>query len=262
MRYHHIGIPSSVPRDGEVFLAEFKLHVQGFEDSPYGVEWLRFEGGSPLPELVKSVPHVAFVVDDLETALKGKEVIIPPNRLMQFDSAQDEARLCAGIEVHPLGDARRAWAKDLLEERWGSPRIVSRGRIHDADRLPGFVALAAAGFESAGGSREPCGLVTYRIDGLECEMVSLDALRERRGAGSALVAAVVTAARAASCRRLWLITTNDNTRALRFYQRRGFTLAALHKGAIEASRRLKPSIARVGMDGIPIRDEIELEMLL
>jgi hypothetical protein len=73
---------------------------------------------------------------------------------------------------------------------------------------------------------------------------------------------VVAAARAAGRTRVWLITTNDNLDALRFYQRRGFTLAALHRGAVARSRRLKPTIPEVGAHGIPIRDELELERRL
>jgi hypothetical protein len=79
MRYHHIGIPTHRPRAGEVYLEQYKMYVSGFETSPFGVEWLRFEPDSPLPELVKTVPHVAFVVDDLATALAGEDVLIQPN---------------------------------------------------------------------------------------------------------------------------------------------------------------------------------------
>lgn len=78
-RYNHIGIPTDTPRDGERYLAEFKMYTQGYMDSPYGVEWLRFEPDCPLPELVKTVPHVAFIVDDLGAAITGKEILIEPN---------------------------------------------------------------------------------------------------------------------------------------------------------------------------------------
>jgi hypothetical protein len=78
-RFHHLGVPTSVPRPGEVYLAAFKVYVTGFESSPHGVEWMRFEPGSPIPELIRTVPHLAFVVDDLEAALAGKEVLTPPN---------------------------------------------------------------------------------------------------------------------------------------------------------------------------------------
>ena len=79
MRYHHLGIPTTEPREGEVFLPEFGMHVKGFDTNPFGIEWIRFESDSPLPELVKTVPHVAFQVDGLEAALAGHDVIIPPN---------------------------------------------------------------------------------------------------------------------------------------------------------------------------------------
>lgn len=79
MKYHHIGIPTSKPRPGEVYLEQFGMYVSGSESSRYGVEWMRFEPDSPLPELVKTVPHVAFEVEDLSKALEGKDVLIEPN---------------------------------------------------------------------------------------------------------------------------------------------------------------------------------------
>ncbi len=77
-RYHHVGIPTDVERPGETHLAQFGLYVSGFGTSPYGVEWMRFETSSPLHELIRTVPHVAFEVDDLEAALEGQEVLCPP----------------------------------------------------------------------------------------------------------------------------------------------------------------------------------------
>lgn len=79
LRYHHVGIPTAEVRADEVHLPEYGLHVSGFETSPFGVEWMRFDADSPLPELVKTVPHVAFQVDDLEAALFGHTVLIEPN---------------------------------------------------------------------------------------------------------------------------------------------------------------------------------------
>ena len=77
-RYHHLGIPTDVARPGETYLEKFGLYVSGFSTSPYGVEWMRFEKHSPLHELIKTVPHIAFEVDDLEAALEGQDVICPP----------------------------------------------------------------------------------------------------------------------------------------------------------------------------------------
>jgi ribosomal protein S18 acetylase RimI-like enzyme len=156
------------------------------------------------------------------------------------------------VTVRPLGDADRDWARAKLHGLWGET-VVSRGRVQDATVLPGFVA-------EQGGN--PVGLLTYRVDGDDCEVVTIDAFPQGGGAGTALIDAAAAAAREAGCRRVWLITTNDNLRALRFYQRRGFHLVAVHRDALARSRELKPSIPEVGMDGIPLRDELELEFTL
>jgi len=78
-RYHHLGIPSATPREGETYLKKYKAYVSGYETSPYGIEWMRFEPDSPLPEVVKNVPHVAFAVDDLAVEIAGKDILIEPN---------------------------------------------------------------------------------------------------------------------------------------------------------------------------------------
>jgi len=90
----------------------------------------------------------------------------------------------------------------------------------------------------------------------------MNSLVERIGVGTALLDDVKATAKSAGCRRLWLVTTNDNLAAMRFYEKRGFHFAAIHPNAIEVSRKVKPEIPILGLDGIPIRDEIELEILL
>ena len=157
------------------------------------------------------------------------------------------------FQIDAIGDEDRAWVASTVAERWGSGIVLSRGTIYQPRHLPGFIARRKG---------LPVGHLTYHLDRDSCEIVTLDSLREGKGVGSALIEAAVGAARAAGCRRLWLITTNDNLHALRFYQRRGFRLAALHPDAVTAARRIKPEIPLVGHDDIPIRDEIELEMLL
>jgi hypothetical protein len=77
-RYHHLGVPTDTPRPGECYLEQFKMYVCGFEASPYGIEWMRFEPDSPVSALIRTVPHIAFEVDDLEAALAGKEILSPP----------------------------------------------------------------------------------------------------------------------------------------------------------------------------------------
>jgi hypothetical protein len=79
VRFHHIGIPTNVPREGEIYLSGYGAYATDHEDNPYGVQWMRYDPDCPLPELVKTVAHVAFEVDDLQEALEGKEVLIEPN---------------------------------------------------------------------------------------------------------------------------------------------------------------------------------------
>ena len=77
-RYHHLGIPTEIPKPGERYLKHLKIHVAGFETSPYGIEWMRFDPDCPIPDLIKTVPHIAFEVDDLDAALEGREILSPP----------------------------------------------------------------------------------------------------------------------------------------------------------------------------------------
>jgi hypothetical protein len=77
-QFHHVGMPTEIPQPGEHYLERFKVFASGFATSPYGVEWLRFETDSPVPELVRRVPHVAFAVNNLKAAIEGREIVFPP----------------------------------------------------------------------------------------------------------------------------------------------------------------------------------------
>ena len=132
----------------------------------------------------------------------------------------------------------------------GSARVARRGELVDALARPAVVA-------TDGGV--VAGVLTYDVDGDSCEILTLHAARQWGGIGSAMVTAAARLGAAAGCRRFWVLTTNDNVDALRFYQRRGFQLSAVRCGAVDEARRtLKPEIPLVGSYGIPIRDEIEL----
>ena len=157
------------------------------------------------------------------------------------------------MRIRPLADGDRSWLEQLVPERWGAPTVVGHGRVYRVAELPGFVAQEGD---------EALGLVTYSIEGEACEIVTIDSLREGVGIGTALIEAVANKARQTGCRRVWLVTTNDNLPMLRFAQKRGFALVAVHPNAVEASRKLKSEIPPIGIDGIPIRDELELELLL
>lgn len=157
------------------------------------------------------------------------------------------------IEIRAIDDALRQWVAQTMREQWGADSVVGHGVVYRPRELPGFVALI-------GGER--VGLLTYHITDDACEIVTLDSFCEGQGVGTALIEAAQDAACQAGCTRLWLVTTNDNLHALRFYQKRGFVLVAVHRNAVDAARTLKPTIPLIGNDGIPIRDEIELEMML
>ncbi|HSB38354.1 MAG TPA: GNAT family N-acetyltransferase [Gaiellaceae bacterium] len=158
------------------------------------------------------------------------------------------------IEVRPLEDGDRSWSLDVQRDSWGEALVARRGELVDPTLLPAFVALVEG---------ERAGLVTYAVRGVECEIVTIASLREGLGVGRALLDAVREAAAAAGCRRIWLVTTNDNVRALAVYQRWGMELAAFRRDAVtEARTYLKPTIPERAANGIPIRDELELELLL
>ena len=157
------------------------------------------------------------------------------------------------MEIRLLTPADRDWVRRKIIETWGAETVVVHQTVYHPAELPGFIAEAEG---------EIAGLLTYHLEGEACEIVTLDAWRTGLGVGTALIETVKQAAGREKCRRLWLVTTNDNLPALRFYQKRGFVIAAVHVNSIEKDRRLKPEIPLTGMDGIPIRDEIELEMML
>jgi GNAT superfamily N-acetyltransferase len=155
-------------------------------------------------------------------------------------------------QIRRIADPDRARLADVLIQSWGSTRMDTRGRLVDVLALPGFVA------EDDG---QWLGYLCHEIRGTDIEVIALEALLAGQGVGSALLAECVTVARDANARRLWLLTSNDNVGALRYYQRRGFVLVAVHRDAITHARNtLKPELPLLGRDDIPLRDEIELEL--
>jgi GNAT superfamily N-acetyltransferase len=156
--------------------------------------------------------------------------------------------------VRPLLPKELPEIERIMRRDWGSETVVSRGRLHHVGDHPWLVAVDGERW---------LGVASYRFEGDECELVVLEAFERHQGTGTALLHAVAEVARRAGVRRLWLVTTNDNTDGLRFYQRRGMRLAHLWSGAVtETRKQLKPEIPLVGEFGIPITDELELEMTL
>jgi ribosomal protein S18 acetylase RimI-like enzyme len=155
------------------------------------------------------------------------------------------------VLVRPLGAEDREWKQSVLMGAWGSTSVARRGTLIDAGALPGFVAVVD-------GLR--VGLLLYAAGDGEVEVVSLQAEREGAGVGRALMDAVLSYARQSGAGRIWLTTTNDNTRAIRFYQQWGMDLAGFVHDAVADSRRVKPSIPIIGRDGIPVRHELEFAL--
>jgi ribosomal protein S18 acetylase RimI-like enzyme len=131
--------------------------------------------------------------------------------------------------------------------------MVVRGELVDMTALDGFAV-----YENG----TVIGLITYKISSGECEIMSLDSLKENQGIGTALVNKVIETAAGLKCAKIKLITTNDNINAIRFYQKRGFDMARLYHNSLEAARKLKPNIPMIGEFNIPIKHEIEFEMNL
>ena len=174
------------------------------------------------------------------------------------------------FSIRPLERSDREWVAHFLDDSWGTTQIVSRGKSVYGHLLPGFMAVRTCnlpendGEDDADETVEPAtieniGLVTVHIGDKECEITTLNSLTEAEGVGTALVEAVESWAREAAFERLWLVTTNDNLEALKFWQRRGYELVTVHRNAIAGARRIKPQIPITGLHGITIRDEIELE---
>src|SRR5215510_14742542 len=143
--------------------------------------------------------------------------------------------------------------REYWKKHWGDEFVIAHGVIYRPDTLDGFIALDGD---------EWVGEVTYTLTGDDCEIVSIDSLREGQGIGTQLLKQAVEQARKKDCKRIFLITTNDNLNALGFYQKRSFELVATHRRAVNESRKIKPSIPFFGMNSIPLRDEIELELVL
>lgn len=158
-----------------------------------------------------------------------------------------------GRWLRDLREADGPQVPEFVRRHWRTDKIVVHGQVFSPAELAGVGAFEA---------NTLVGLVTYNLEGEDLEIVTLASDRPGKGLGSQLLASAVELSRQARLRRLWLITTNDNLNALRFYQKRGFSLVAVHRGAVEKSRRIKPEISLVGEHGIPIRDEVELELML
>ncbi|MET1249650.1 GNAT family N-acetyltransferase [Sporolactobacillus sp. STCC-11] len=153
------------------------------------------------------------------------------------------------VKIRPIEDKDRLDVERQMEFHWGGRMMAIHGELIDVPILPGFLAYIDEQF---------AGLLTYRVMENAIEIISLDSIKISCGVGSSLIQAMLQVAKERKTSRLYLTTTNDNTHALHFYQKRGFTISALRIGAVTEARRLKPAIPIYNEDGIPIEHEIEL----
>ncbi|HET9903963.1 MAG TPA: GNAT family N-acetyltransferase [Xanthobacteraceae bacterium] len=155
------------------------------------------------------------------------------------------------FEIRPMTD--RASLEELLRLRWSDGTIFVRGRL-----------LAPQDVEALGAYLDGRlqGVATWRIEQGTLYLLTLNNITDRRGVGVALLGAMLDMGRRKGFPFMRAMLSNDNIPALRFYQKRGFRIVAVHSGVVDMMRSLKPSIPEIGFDGIPMRDEIELEIVL
>ena len=156
----------------------------------------------------------------------------------------------SNLEIRTISDSDRTLIAEFIAEHWGSSFSVSRGKVYHIVDLPGFICVQ---------NGKIAGLITYHIVKKDCEIVTLNSEFENEGLGTQLINKVINAAKKHQCNRVWLITTNDNVNAIRFYQKRGFDWIGFYRDAMIESRKIKSEIPWYGNDGIPIRHEIEFE---
>lgn len=157
------------------------------------------------------------------------------------------------MEIKNISYKNRTQINHFINSQWFSTTMVVRGELIDMTVLDGFVVYENLNI---------IGLITYRIKDNECEIISLDSLKERRGIGTSLVNKVIQIAIKNKCIKVKLISTNDNINAIRFYQKRGFDMVRIYYNSLEIARKIKPSIPMMGEFNIPLKHEIEFEMLL
>lgn len=152
------------------------------------------------------------------------------------------------LTIRPIGLADRPFLQAEMQRHWGTANIWSIGRPYPADELPGFIAELES---------RPVGQITAALEPRRCEIITLSATIEDRGIGTALLAAAVTECRTRGYRSVTLTTTNDNLRAIAFYQKRGWRLVAVHAGMMDRYRESNANIPTIGLNDIPLRDELE-----
>ncbi len=157
------------------------------------------------------------------------------------------------MKIRNANDADRDFIRKKTSKEWGDEVIVVHNTIYRPYLLDAFIAETA---------EKKVGMLTYFIHEDSFEIVTIIVFTQRKAVGTKLINQAKALCRERGLKRLWLITTNDNEPAIKFYKKIGFKVKAVHSGAVEYARKLKPTIPITGYNGIEIRDEIEMEMIL
>lgn len=153
------------------------------------------------------------------------------------------------IQIKEITPDDSAWLEKLIENEWGGNPLVVRTVSYFPHKMAGFVAFHGD---------ERIGILSYEIRKETCEIIIFEVFDKFKGIGTKMLEALKELAREKGCKQIYLMTTNDNLDALRFYQKRGFTISGIHIDSVKKSREIKPSIGLTGDFGIPVRDEIDL----
>ena len=156
------------------------------------------------------------------------------------------------MNIVALTDEFREKTERIAAGTWGSIHVAAHHELFDLRKMPCFIAVSD--------NQEVLGYCYYRVSEYACEIMAIESVNPNIGIGSALINAVLAKARNEKCKRVYVNTSNDNTRALRFYQRRGFIMCAVRWNEFDYLRTIKPTIPLIGDDDIPLLHEIELEM--
>ena len=152
-----------------------------------------------------------------------------------------------------LDEKFRKEVNRFIKDNWAGPIVITKGIAHDTSNSEGFISVE---------DRTITGYILYEFREAQCEILVLESIKQNRGIGTALIEMVKKVAKEHNCTHVWLITTNDNIHAIRYYQKHGFDIEAVHINAIKKSRELKPSIPLIGDNDILIKHEFEFSITI
>ena len=157
------------------------------------------------------------------------------------------------MEWKRISTSDRTLVDEFIRQQWYTTTMIIRGKEIDMTQKEGFYVKE---------QEDIIGLITYFVSDDVLEVISLNSLRENQGIGTKLVDAVIREAKDRKLKKILVVTTNDNINAIKFYQKRGFDMACLYHNALDISRKIKPEIPLIGDHSIPLRHEIEFELLI